>query len=60
MLAYIGETKYRQFVTYNVRRAVRNGLLPPSEQSLRSKHPDILQLLPKEVIRDEIVKRKQR
>jgi hypothetical protein len=60
VLAYIGDTKYRQFIAYNVRRAMRNGMLPPSEQSLRTKHPDILQVLPKEVVRSDFFKKKQR
>lgn len=60
VLSYIGDTKYRQFVAYNVKRAIRNGLLPPSEESLRTKHPDLFQILPKEAVRSEIIKRKQK
>jgi Primase X len=60
VLSYIGDTKYRQFISYNVKRAVRNGLLPPTEASLRSKHPDIVQVLPKDVIQYEAIKRKQK
>jgi len=50
VLSYIGDPRYRQFVRYNVRRAMRSGLFPLSEQSIRSKHPDILAVLPKGVL----------
>ena len=50
VLSYIGDTKYKQFIRYNVRRALRSGLYPVSEQSIRSKHPDIMAVLPKGVI----------
>ncbi|MDG6982951.1 MAG: DNA primase noncatalytic subunit PriX [Nitrososphaerota archaeon] len=46
-----GETSaMRRFVEYNVRRARRNGLLPPAFSTLKKEHPDIYGLLPKEVI----------
>ncbi len=46
-----GETsELKRFVEYNVRRAKRNGLLPPRFSTLRSEHPDIYGLLPKEVV----------
>jgi Primase X len=46
-----GETRdLRRFVEYNVRRARRNGLLPPTFLTLKTEHPDIYGLLPKEVI----------
>ncbi|HVC27219.1 MAG TPA: hypothetical protein VND40_03570 [Nitrososphaerales archaeon] len=50
VLAYIGDTRYRQFIRYNVRRAMRGGLFPLSEQSIRQKHPDIMAVLPKGVL----------
>ena len=50
VLSYIGDTKYKQFIRYNVRRAMRSGLFPLSEQSIRQKHPDILAVLPKGVL----------
>jgi hypothetical protein len=50
VLAYIGDTKYKQFIRYNVRRALRSGLYPVSEQTVRTKHPDIMAVLPKGVI----------
>jgi len=50
VLAYIGDTKYKQFIRYNVRRAIRSGLFPLSEQSIRKKHPDIMAVLPKGVL----------
>ena len=46
-----GETSaMRRFVEYNVRRARRNGLLPPAFSTLKKEHPDIYGLLPKEVL----------
>ncbi len=60
VLAYVGDTSYRRFVTYNVKRAVRNGLFPPSESSLRTKHPDVFNLLPKEIFQYETVKARQK
>jgi len=51
ILAYIGDSKYKQFIKSNVRRAIKSRLLPPSEQTIRSRHPDILHVLPKEVTR---------
>jgi hypothetical protein len=50
VLSYIGDPRYKQFVRYNVRRAMRSGLFPLSEQSIRQKHPDILAVLPKGVL----------
>jgi len=43
----------RRFVEYNVRRARRNGLLPPTLSRLKAEHPDVYWLLPKEVIAKE-------
>jgi hypothetical protein len=48
----------RRFIEYNVRRARRNGLLPPTFSRLKSEHPDVYGLLPKEVITAEVVKGK--
>jgi hypothetical protein len=50
VLAYIGDARYKQFIRYNVRRAIRSGLFPLSEQSIRQKHPDIMAVLPKGVL----------
>jgi hypothetical protein len=50
VLAYIGDTRYKQFIRYNVRRAMKSGLFPLSEQSIRRKHPDIMAVLPKGVL----------
>jgi hypothetical protein len=50
VLSYIGDSRYKQFIRYNVRRAMRGGLFPLSEQSIRRKHPDILAVLPKGVL----------
>ena len=50
VLSYIGDSRYKQFIRYNVRRAMRSGLFPLSEQSIRRKHPDILAVLPKGVL----------
>ena len=51
VLSYIGDARYKQFIRYNVRRAMRGGLFPLSEQSIRSKHPDIMAVLPKGVLK---------
>ncbi len=49
-----GETSdLRRFVEYNVRRAKRNGLLPPTFANLKTEHPDVYSLLPKEVLASE-------
>jgi hypothetical protein len=46
-----GETsQMRRFIEYNVKRAKRNGLMPPTLRKLRSEHPDVYALLPKEII----------
>jgi len=50
VLAYIGDARYKQFIRYNVRRAMRSGLFPLSEKSVRQKHPDIVAVLPKGVL----------
>ena len=53
-VAAAGETSaMRRFVEYNVRRARRNGLLPPTFAKLKAEHPDIYSLLPKEVVAAE-------
>ncbi len=50
-VAAAGETsEMKRFVEYNVRRARRNGLLPPRFSNLRTEHPDIYGLLPKEIL----------
>lgn len=43
----------RRFVEYNVRRARRNGLLPPTITTLKAEHQDLYLLLPKEVLATE-------
>lgn len=49
-----GETAdMRRFVEYNVRRARRNGLLPPTLSTLKSEHPDLYSLLPPEALPSE-------
>lgn len=49
-----GETgNMKRFVEYNVKRARRNGLLPPTLSTLKSEHPDLYWLLPKEVLAAE-------
>ncbi len=54
-----GETSaMRRFVEYNVRRARRNGLLPPTLATLKAEHPDLYLLLPKEVLTAEAAKPK--
>lgn len=52
-----GETSaMRRFIEYNVRRARRNGLLPPTLAKLKTEHPDIYGLLPKEILTSEEAK----
>ena len=49
-----GETAdMRRFVEYNVKRARRNGLLPPTLSTLKSEHPDLYALLPSEALPSE-------
>ena len=51
-----GETSnLKRFAEYNVRRARRNGLLPPTFSTLKTEHPDIYALLPKEVLAEELI-----
>ncbi len=58
-VAAAGETSaMRRFIEYNVRRARRNGLLPPTFSTLKTEHPDIYWLLPKEVLTAETAKGK--
>lgn len=46
-----GETsEMRRFIEYNVRRARRTGLMPPTLFTLKTEHPDLYGLLPKEVL----------
>jgi hypothetical protein len=40
----------KRFVEYNVKRARRNGLMPPTLRKLKAEHPDMFSLLPKEVV----------
>ncbi len=40
----------RRFIAYNVRRARRLGLMPPTLSKLKVEHPDLYALLPKEVL----------
>ncbi len=45
-----GETSaMRRFIEYNVKRAKRNGLMPPTLAKLKAEHPDVYSLLPKEI-----------
>ncbi len=58
-VAAAGETSaMRRFIEYNVRRARRNGLLPPTFSTLKTEHPDLYWLLPKEVLAAESAKGK--
>jgi hypothetical protein len=50
VLSYIGDPRYKQFIRYNVRRAMKGGLFPLSETSIRRNHPDIMAVLPKGVL----------
>jgi hypothetical protein len=45
-----GESRdMKRFIEYNVRRAKRNGLMPPTLATLKNEHPDVYALLPLEV-----------
>ena len=45
-----GETSsMKRFIEYNVKRAKRNGLMPPTLSKLKAEHPDIYALLPREI-----------
>ena len=53
-VAVAGETSgLKRFVEYNVHRARRNGLMPPTFSTLKTEHPDIYALLPKEILTAE-------
>ena len=59
-VAAAGETSaMRRFIEYNVKRARRNGLLPPTFSTLKAEHPDIYWLLPKEALAAEAPKDKR-
>lgn len=46
-----GETRdMKRFVEYNVKRARRNGLLPPTFSTLKLEHPDLYSLLPADAL----------
>ena len=46
-----GETSsMKRFIEYNVKRAKRNGLMPPTLAKLKAEHPDVYALLPREVV----------
>ena len=49
----------RRFIEYNVRRARRNGLLPPTISTLKNEHPDLYTLLPKEALASEVVSKQK-
>lgn len=49
-----GETQeMKRFIEYNVRRAKRNGLVPPTLTTMKREHPDVYSLMPKEVLASE-------
>lgn len=50
ILEYIGSTSYRQFVRYQVKRAARQGLLPPSISTLKNKHSDLYAIINREAL----------
>lgn len=39
-----------EVIEYNVKRAKRNGLMPPTFIKLKSEHPDIYFLFPREIV----------
>jgi hypothetical protein len=58
-VAVAGESRdLRRFAEYQVRRARRNGLMPPTFTKLKAEHPDIYGLLPPAALTSEIVKGK--
>jgi hypothetical protein len=40
----------KRFIEYNVKRAKRNGLMPPTLNKLKAEHPDVYSLLPREIV----------
>jgi hypothetical protein len=50
IMEYVGDPKYRQFVRYQVKRSARQGLLPPSISTLKSRHPDLYAILSHEAV----------
>ena len=60
-VAVAGETRdMRRFIEYNVRRARRNGLMPPTFSTLKSEHPDIYSLLPAAALASDVRSRPQK
>ena len=56
-----GETAdMKRFVEYNVKRARRNGLMPPTISKLRTEHPDLYSLLPADSLAAETKGRTQK
>ena len=50
-VAKTGETRaMKRFIEYNVKRAKRQGLMPPTLEKLKVSHPDLYALLPRQVI----------
>ena len=50
-----GETRdMKRFIEYNVRRARRNGLLPPTFSTLKQEHPDLYSLLPADALTTDV------
>ena len=50
IMAYLGDSKYKQYVRSEVRRAARQGILPPSLSTLKSRHRDLYEIIEKEVL----------
>lgn len=50
IMEYLGDARYRQFVRYQVKRAARQSLLPPSISTLKSRHPDLYAILSHEAV----------
>ncbi len=44
----------KRFVEYNVKRAKRNGLMPPTFSTLKQEHSDIYSLLPQQVVASQL------
>lgn len=50
-ISVTGETReMKKFIEYNVKRARRNKLMPPTLRTLKLEHPDLYSLLPKQVV----------
>lgn len=50
IMEYLGDNKYKQYVRSEVRRAARQGIMPPSLSTLKSRHSDLYAILNREAL----------